>query len=675
MLARPSGVTQHAGTCKFNPANQHRPATPPPVPPPTFHTPPPHPFPQSTPSPQRGPVEVPPTPSQNSPRRNVWTTRGRPGILVRDHPILSGTYFQQSCGFNLPIISTGDPVDIEGYPLPAGTPPTPEEPDDNPLWPFANPEHMMLADFLYSKVQMSQGDVSFLMRLWDALQRRFLTEQFGDDFNLDSDESSAPFTGHLNLLSTIDSIPHGDIPWQGFTVQYDGELPENPPAWMTAKYEVWFRDPLEVMEAQLRNPEFANHIDYAAKEVKGAEDGKRQYVDLMSGDWAWERSTQLGKDKELHGAMFVPVVLGSDKTTVSVATGQTEYYPIYASAGNVPNHLRRAHKGAVTLIGFLAIPKTGKDEEDSLEFRRFRRQLYHSSIARILMLLKPWMTKARVTKCGDGHWRRVVYEIGPYIADYPEQCLLACVVQGWCARCIAEAKNLDGSPDTVIGRSHIHTEKVRKACGGNLKEMWDAYGIIGDVIPFTTYFPRANIHELMSPDILHQLVKGTFKDHLVTWVVEYLEGQENGKALVAEMDWRIAAAPHFPRLRRFNEGRGFKQWTGNDSKALMNVFLPAITGLVPPSMVRAVAAFLDFCYLVRRSQIDEDVLTKLDSAVERYHAEREIFIEEGIRDNFNLPRQHSLVHYRPLIQMFGAPNGLCSSITESKHIAAVKDVS
>lgn len=36
---------------------------------------------------------------------------------------------------------------------------------------------------------------------------------------------------------------------------------------------------------------------------------------------------------------------------------------------------------------------------------------------------------------------------------------------------------------------------------------------------------------------------------------------------------RIAAAPSFPGLRRFPEGRNFKQWTGNDSKALMKVRL------------------------------------------------------------------------------------------------------
>lgn len=55
--------------------------------------------------------------------------------------------------------------------------------------------------------------------------------------------------------------------------------------------------------------------------------------------------------------MFCPIVLGSDKTTVSVATGHNEYYPLYMSLGPVFNNVRRAHRDAVALLAFLAIPK------------------------------------------------------------------------------------------------------------------------------------------------------------------------------------------------------------------------------------------------------------------------------------------------------------------------------
>lgn len=59
--------------------------------------------------------------------------------------------------------------------------------------------------------------------------------------------------------------------------------------------------------------------------------------------------------------------------------------------------------------------------------------------------------------------------------------------------------------------------------------------------PFTHKFPRADIHELLTPDLLHQVIKGTFKDHLVTWVTEYLyeeHGETGANAILGDIDRR-----------------------------------------------------------------------------------------------------------------------------------------
>ena len=90
-------------------------------------------------------------------------------------------------------------------------------------------------------------------------------------------------------------------------------------------------------------------------------------------------------------------------------------------------------------------------------------------------------------------------------------------------------------------------------------------------------------------------------------------------------------------------------------------------------MSKAITAFLEFCYIVRQSSLDEADLEALNSALKCFEIERTIFEQVGIHPNgISIPRIHALQHYHQLIQQFGAPNGLCTSITESKHIDAVK---
>jgi hypothetical protein len=81
----------------------------------------------------------------------------------------------------------------------------------------------------------------------------------------------------------------------------------------------------------------------------------------------------------------------------------------------------------------------------------------------------------------------------------------------------------------------------------------------------------------------------------------------------------------------------------------------------------------------------------LNDALQRFHKYRRIFFASAAEDsddtgddsdedndesnepNLTVPRQHSMVHYPNMVEMFAAPNGLCTSITEAKHKSAVKE--
>jgi hypothetical protein len=115
------------------------------------------------------------------------------------------------------------------------------------------------------------------------------------------------------------------------------------------------------------------------------------------------------------------------------------------------------------------------------------------------MPLHHGMTVPVVRRCPDGHYRRVIFDLAAFIADYPEQVYLSGVVQGWCPRfvipslwieiwmninqkinrCTAFSSDLDG----LSGR---RTRKFTKDLIDELdsKALWDGYGIDSDILVF-----------------------------------------------------------------------------------------------------------------------------------------------------------------------------------------------
>ncbi|KAF8191847.1 hypothetical protein K438DRAFT_1970227 [Mycena galopus ATCC 62051] len=538
----------------------------------------------------------------------------------------------------LPCDAAGEFLPPHAAPPPP--PPPPQDGQDPDAWdPFGSRSAFAFAEFQFVELQASEQQINTALDIWAAS-----LHEFG---------RSAPWESAKELYADIDRIQHGGTAWKTHHIRYTGPLPPGtPPRWMTQTYELCTRDARKLLHEQLGTSTFKDAIDY----IPYRQFNHGGHRDLIT------------EDPETHGCAFVPVVGGSDKTTVSVATGHQEYHPVYLSPGVLTGTARRAHGNGVLPVAFLAIPKTSKKHRKKPAYQKFVRQMYHASLARIFEPLKTHMTTPDIVRCPDGHFRRVIYGLGPYIADYPEQVWLAGIVQNWCPKCEAHPDHLDVG-DTRL-RTKTKTDALIMCFDPGI--LWDDYGIRSDVVPFTHDFPRADIHELICSDLLHQVIKGSFKDHLVTWVNEYLvlhHGEKRALEIIQDIDRRLSAIPEFPGLRRFPDGRDFHQWTGDDSKALMK----AIAGYLPSDMMKALSAFMEFCYIVRRNAISAPDLITIQNALDRFHQYRQAFIDCGVRTDISLPRQHSLVHYIRSIRLFASPNGLCSSITESKHIKAVKE--
>jgi hypothetical protein len=117
-------------------------------------------------------------------------------------------------------------------------------------------------------------------------------------------------------------------------------------------------------------------------------------------------------------------------------------------------------------------------------------------------------------------------------------------------------------------------EILEKRKKGQHPTEFEDFGLCTIYIPFWANLPHTDIFLAFTPDLLHQLHKGIFKDHLVKWCLEIV-GE-------AEIDACFKAIPDFPGLRHFKKGiSAVKQWTGMEHKQMQRVFMGLLASAVP----------------------------------------------------------------------------------------------
>ncbi|KAJ7916444.1 hypothetical protein B0H13DRAFT_2231653 [Mycena leptocephala] len=259
---------------------------------------------------------------------------------------------------------------------------------------------------------------------------------------------------------------------------------------------------------------------------------------------------------------------------------------------------------------------------------------------------------------GDGVTCRGHPIYATFVGDYPEQCLATAVKTGECPTCEVPRDELGAETPSPLR----DLESILSCADAGIKPVYH---------PFWEGLPYTNIFRSISSDLLHQLYQGIVK-HLISWLKSCC-GEE-------EIDARCHRLPPNHNIRLFMSGiSNPSSVTGKEHDQISRFLLGLIidirlpVNLSPSRLIAAVRAILDYVYLAQYPMHTSETLGHFSNALQRFHDNKSIFVDLGVRTDFNLPKLHSCSHYIMYIKLFGTTDNYNTEYTERLHIDLAKD--
>ncbi|EIW74923.1 hypothetical protein CONPUDRAFT_93688 [Coniophora puteana RWD-64-598 SS2] len=382
-------------------------------------------------------------------------------------------------------------------------------------------------------------------------------------------------------------------------------------------YDVYYRDIIECVRALYGDPDLAQYLVFQPeRHYTDADKTSRLYHDMHTGKWWWETQILLG------------------------------YLPT-ARLDHVTNDAAR---------------------------RRCVANLFHAAMELITKPLVKAGLEGLVMASGDGVRRRCHPLLACYVGDYPEQVLVTATKYGECPKCEVSSNDLGDADPNAPYRDLKEVLDALSLFDGDPREYAQACRdakIKPIYHPFWRDLPYCDIFQSVTPDVLHQLYQGMVK-HLISWLKSAF-GE-------AEINARCRRLPPNHNIRLFLKGLScLQRVSGAEHAQICRILLGLIIGLrlpdnlSPVRLLRAVRGLLDFLYLAQYPSHSEETLDLLRNALDDFHQNKDIFVDLGIRDTFNLPKLHSFLHYLRMIRLFGTTDNYSTEYTERLHIDLAKD--
>ena len=451
--------------------------------------------------------------------------------------------------------------------------------------------------------------------------------------------------------------------------------------------EFYCRDVTECIRSLYGDPQFAQELAFAPeRHYTTHERTCRIYNEMYTGDWWWsvqvcsQISMRICTDKqrqttlEAHrpGATVIPVIVSSHKTQLTLFRDKMAY-PIYLTIGNIPKDIRRKpSRRAQILIGYIPTTKLGGMTNKAAR-RRALANLFHSCMQNVLGPISAYGETGIAMMSGDGVWRRCHPILAVFVGDYPEQALVTCTYSGRCPKCVVPRGEL-GEYKSFLPRMQNAVIDNYVLADGDVHVFHLAChdaGLKPIFHPFWERLPLVNIFLSITPDILHQMLQGMVK-HLIRWLV--------GIFGAAAIDARYKAIPPNHKIMIFTKGIArLSRVSGHEHKKMCSILLGLIVDLPIPGgqdssrVVKAVRALLDFLFLAQYECHTTHTLSRLQDSLSAFHDNKEVFVDLGVRKQFNLPKLHSLLHYTSSIRLFGTTDNYNTEQSECLHIDFTKD--